>query len=54
MTKKVHGVQGLKFTVEVVDNGERGKGKDTFAMDVPSVLTIAPTTSEGGNIRVHK
>lgn len=50
----VNGAPGFEFTVTVVDNGEPGKGVDTFAITVPGVLAIPPTTLNGGNIQVHK
>ena len=50
----VNGAPGFKFIAAVVDNGEPGKNNDTFAITVPTVFAIPPTTLDGGNIQVHK
>lgn len=50
----VNGEPGYQFIVEIADNGEPGKGKDTFAITVPGLLAIPPTLLDGGNIQVHK
>jgi hypothetical protein len=49
----VNGAPGFGFDVNVCDNGEPGKGSDTFAI-VMSDGYSASGTLAGGNVQIHK
>src|SRR5882762_766698 len=54
---EVNGVAGYTYSVEVADNGEPGRGADTFAITLSnngSVMYQAAGTLGGGNIQLHK
>ena len=53
-TCSVNGESGFTFIATVVDNAEPGKDNDTFAITVPLVLAIPPTTLDSGNIQVRQ
>ena len=58
-TGKFNGADGFLYRVEVVDNGNPGRGKDVFSIEITedgfdSVAYAASGTLAGGNIKVHE
>ena len=50
---RVDGTPGIGFRVEVCDNGEPGKGADTFQIFMSDGYTAGGTLG-GGNVQIHK
>lgn len=51
-TATVNGIRLDSFTVEVVDNGEPGRGADTFSITLGSGYSASGVLT-GGNIQIH-
>ncbi len=52
-TCEVNGAPGFTYAVDVADNGEPGKGVDTFSIKLSNGYSAANTLG-GGNIQLHK
>ena len=55
----LNGLEGYTYRVEVVDNGNPGRGNDTFSIEITEedsdlVISVASGTLAGGNITVHE
>ncbi len=49
----VNDIDGYKYTVTIVDNGESGK-TDSFTIDIPALSYEAGGILKGGNIQIHE
>ncbi|TLY13729.1 MAG: hypothetical protein E6K84_03620 [Thaumarchaeota archaeon] len=50
---EVNGATGCNFSVTATDNGEPGKGRDTFSISIDCNGYTASGTLAGGNIKLH-
>jgi len=57
-TAEVNGVPGFTYKVEVIDNGEPGRGIDAFSISVSNGYAAGFEYGDGpiagGNIQLHK
>lgn len=52
-TAEIDGAPGFTYRAEVADNGEPGRGADTFTLELSNGYTATGPTLAGGNIQLH-
>jgi hypothetical protein len=52
-TAEIDGKPGYTYRAEIADNGEPGRGADTFTLNLSNGYTATGPTLAGGNIQLH-